>query len=449
MDVRFETMLIECLGLLDDGEPLEAILARYPGEAEQLRPLLDVAAVLPTLSMAPSEKARISSRRAFLNQAHMLSEVAPPRRFWLPARLAIGLAALVLAFVFVGGTVAASGSALPGEPLYSVKRVVEDTRLLLVPQAGRPGLAAQFEQRRRDEIVRLLSERRAASVAFDAPIEAIQSGQWTIGGLPVRIDQATALFGTPGLGARAHVQGRTENGQLFATLIQIEAGTGVPPPPTPSAMPQPTALPQPTATFLPAPTELPTATNPPSPTELPTATATVRPIATATRRPIPSPTATLPPAPTATLPPAPTATSLPPAVEPATATAEPVPEVEVEFSGVVESIGTSWRVSGTTFEVDGATEIRGTINVGDTVRVRGVRLPDGRVIARRIERRDDSQNSGGSNSGGGADDHGGGSNSGSGGGGSNSGSGGGGGGGDSGGGGGGSDSGGGGGSGGG
>src|SRR4051794_4239558 len=105
MDSQLEIKLIDCLSLLEQGESLDRILARYPDDIAQLRPLLETAMALSSLPMQPSEDARIASRRAFLNQAHQLREPPARRRFWLPQRLMISLVVVVLAFVFVGGVV--------------------------------------------------------------------------------------------------------------------------------------------------------------------------------------------------------------------------------------------------------------------------------------------------------------------------------------------------------
>ena len=82
-------------------------------------------------------------------------------------------------------------------------------------------------------------------------------------------------------------------------------------------------------------------------------------------------------------------TTAPPTAMPPTP-APPAPVEEIEFSGVVEAIGPTWSLSGTSVEIDGRTEIRDTINVGDHVKVRALRLSDGRLIAHWIELQDDS-----------------------------------------------------------
>jgi hypothetical protein len=368
MDSQLEIKLIECLDLLDDGEPLDRILARFPDDAPRLRPLLETAAALSTVRVEPSERSRIASRRGFLAQAHALREQAAQRRFWLPRWASGALAALALVVACAGGSVAASAAALPDEPLYPIKRVVEDVQLLVVSGAEQEQLAMRFELRRRAEISALLAQQRTATVAFAGAIDSIQPDRWVIGGLPVRVDGATSVSGTPLVGWRAHVQGRIQGAELFATSISVEPGSGPLPTATATATAEPTDTPRPSATRTPRPTSTrqPTARPSPAPTLAPTNT------------PLPRPT------------PPPEPTPLP----------APPPEEEIEFVGIVESTGTSWNISGAQVEVDGSTEIRDPISVGDRVKVRARRLADGRLVARRIELEDSGQNGNGN---GGAD----------------------------------------------
>ncbi len=58
---QFEDALDQCVSRLLAGESLDACLARYPEMREELRPLLEVAAVLaetPASAPAPEAKAR-------------------------------------------------------------------------------------------------------------------------------------------------------------------------------------------------------------------------------------------------------------------------------------------------------------------------------------------------------------------------------------------------------
>ncbi len=397
MDAQLEIKLIECLSLLEDGEPIERVLSRFPDDAYALRPLLETARMLPSLRREPSEAARQASRRAFLNEAARLREAAPRRWGWFSPRLAATFATVVLVFLLMGGVVAAAQSALPDDALYPVKRALEETRLALTPPSDRATLATSFSQRRRDEIGRLLAAQRAASVAFEGKIESIAPGRWQVAGLPVQVGPATDIKGAPSVGAWAQVAGHTAAGQLFADTITVEAG----------GAPAPTAAPTASATPSATPSPSPNATARPSATATPLATATNLP----TRTPAP---AIAPAAPTARPTRAPQPTRAPEAEPTRAPEAEPTEapqpteaaDAEVEFEGVVEAIGGGWRIGGQSVAIDAATEIRGQINVGDTVRVRALRRPDGQLVARRIELRSGGgDNSGG---GGGGDDHGGG-----------------------------------------
>jgi hypothetical protein len=340
MDAALEIKLIECLSALDGGEPIEHVLSRYPDDAARLRPLLETAAALPALRMEPSQAARANSRKAFLAQASALKAEPTPRRAgrWL-ARPLTTFASLALALVLVGGvTVAAAASALPGDPLYGVKRLVENARLSFTPDgAARGALSAQFEQERIREIGALLDAGREAEVEFAGVIESIQPNAWLVSGVPVDLDAGTRIDGDPQVGRRAQVRGRTRNGLLMATSIRVESDGGPAPAPTPSPEPEDTATPRPTPQATPTPGHSPT--------------------------------------PTRTRTPAPTATATP---------------FEVRFRGLVEAAGAqAWTISGVVVEVTAATEFRDNPAPGHLVEVRALNVGGGRLIALRIERVDE------------------------------------------------------------
>ncbi len=395
MDAQLERKLIECLTLIDEGEPIERILARFPEDAARLRPMLETVGLLQRLPAEPDPGAQRASRRAFLNQAADLREQQARRPRWFPSRMVASLAAVLVVLFLAGGVAAASQRALPGSPLYSVKRAVETAGLLLAPQNDKAALAASYDQRRRDEVQALLSSGRAAEVRFTGTIESLTPGQWLVSGLPVGINTATSITGTPVAGARAEVQGTTSGGQVVATFITIE-GSSVPAPtatPVATSMPSAVATPTPPAAIA-TPTALPaTATPSAEPSEQASTRAPLLPSNT----PI-VPTATSVPLPSATpVPPSP----VPPTPVPPTPTTAPAPPTEFEFSGTVERIGSTWQISGQIVEIDGSTEIRDTINVGTRVKVRALRYTDGRVVARRIER--DNSGSGDNSGHGGGD----------------------------------------------
>ncbi len=171
MRSRFHEHLNECLEALASGQrTLEDCLARYPKEADRLEPLLRTAlSIRGTLSVEPREEFRAAARQRFVvssgkNLAEALREGPRPSfvkaarerflaaaqrmvgagqsREWRPfpqgviaihARpLATALATAFLLFIGFGTfAVTTSGSALPGDWRYPVKRFTEDVRLTL------------------------------------------------------------------------------------------------------------------------------------------------------------------------------------------------------------------------------------------------------------------------------------------------------------------------------
>jgi hypothetical protein len=340
MNAEFELQLIEALDALDRGEPLDDILARYPGSAAELRPMLSTTAALPALRIQPSEAQKMKSRQAFLKQGAALRQ-APQRRVRLSfvPRLATVFAAFSVAFaVLGGGAVAASGSALPGDPLYGLKRTIETARLTFTADASaHSALQAQFEVQRRIEANALLDAGRETEVQFSGPIESIQPDAWVVGGLVVRIDASTQISGQPQIDRLADVRGLTGRSGLRALSITLDQ-TAEPTPATPTLTPTPTETPAPTATPNPIVTPEPTEPRP-------------------TREPLPTAT----PAPTAR-------------------------PVSIEFTGSVNSqTAASWIIDGASVAIDGNTVFKGNIGVGQRVNVQALRDANGRLLATRIE----------------------------------------------------------------
>jgi len=174
---EFAWILEDCLQRLRSGQSSEDCLADYPDHAEQLRPLLHVAAHIKTaptpqprlqavqqgrkrmLAAASSNLGDISSMQAVSTGAFSRYTVrifTSLKEFYfgkeihgmkLALRFAIDFAVLLV----IGGVLAvnASASSLPGDPLYGVKRTWEDVRLTLtLNDPARQQLQNQFQQLR-------------------------------------------------------------------------------------------------------------------------------------------------------------------------------------------------------------------------------------------------------------------------------------------------------------
>lgn len=163
----FEDILDECMERLRRGESVEACLTSYPEHATELEPLLRMTARLARGIPAPPEDRKRVARLRFQGavRAH-LREKERSRFSWgsWPAwgRTAASMAAAVALFVGVGGgTVWASGSAMPDSPLYGVKRSVERVQMALaVSEDGRAQLHMELADRRAQELAAMAEKGR-------------------------------------------------------------------------------------------------------------------------------------------------------------------------------------------------------------------------------------------------------------------------------------------------
>jgi hypothetical protein len=272
MEPGLERKLMESLEALEQGDGLEAILNRYPGEVDALRPMLETAAHLDALRLAPTVEAQLASRERLLAEAQALRSLgaAPAGGPSAWRRLLTGLAtAAAMMFLVVFGLSFAARAAVPGDALYGTKRGIEEIRLGLTRDTlARQALRAAFEQERLAEIQQLLADGRVIRVEFTGPVQAMGDPVWTVAGLPVLVDEGTEIRGTPVVGSEVEVTGLTSGGQVAAESIRpTEQSRPLPAPQRPEseeATETPTTTPTPTATV--------TAT--PEPTETPQATAT-------------------------------------------------------------------------------------------------------------------------------------------------------------------------------
>ena len=297
MNDELERVFDEALDLLEQGAGIDAIVARYPAQAAELRPFLLTAARLSRLATQPGLSAEAQSKRAFLAAAAAPTASRRPTAVGRFSRLAAGLLALLVVFLLSGSVlVGASASAAPGSALYGTKRLVESARLALATDPERAAtLRERFRRERLAEVRQLLAAGRAADVSLTGVIEAIDDysrgeAHWTVDGLPIVVDEQTAIEGRPAVGALVEIEGRTGGDAVRATRVTV-LSAGLPQPtPAPSATPAATlaTTPTPAATddeATTAPGAAPLATATPSPTASPSPA----PSPTASPSPFPSP----------------------------------------------------------------------------------------------------------------------------------------------------------------
>jgi len=166
----FGTVLDECLLALQQGDSVEACLARYPKHAKRLHPLLTLA---NKVGATPQAAPRAQAQAAAWNRARQrAADLRSPRRgfrvgfsyaAWLrPAAIA---AAFVCAVMAGGGATAlAAQSSLPDSPLYRVKLATEDVHLWLVfDEAHEAEILIDQSSERTEEIESMLGQSKLIS----------------------------------------------------------------------------------------------------------------------------------------------------------------------------------------------------------------------------------------------------------------------------------------------
>jgi hypothetical protein len=220
-----DAILLQSLEQLQDGYPVESILARFSRHAGELRPILESASRLQGLSVDPSPAIQQHAKADFLAQAAAQAEGAATRWTWpaFRSRWFVPAVAVVLLLLFVGAMIVpASASAIPGDMLYGTKRTVEQWRLWI---AGGPEekaqLAESFRQERIREVAQLFGTTRNAQVSFEGMLQSLTGQQWMVEGLPVLVDSTTTIGGSPAVGMDVRVIGGIQDGQLLASEIRV------------------------------------------------------------------------------------------------------------------------------------------------------------------------------------------------------------------------------------
>ncbi|MGI6375374.1 MAG: DUF5667 domain-containing protein [Anaerolineae bacterium] len=168
--------------------------------------------------------------------AHLPRTFAAARPRAAVARRSYALAlAVALLLAGLGITARVSASALPGEPLYGVKRAVESVRQALATgDAARQALDRTLAERRRFEARELQRLGRTAEVEFDGIVENAADGEWTMAGVRIQVP-AAVLTGPAPLGQTVWVRARVTAGRFVA--LQVSPREEAPAPAEPSAPP--------------------------------------------------------------------------------------------------------------------------------------------------------------------------------------------------------------------
>jgi len=184
---EFNNILDGCLESVMGGASIEECLELYPDYAKELRPLLLTAA-------GARQAVDIRPRRAFRDRAgyefqRAIREMEPAparsRGFFEVLKPAWATLILVIIVLAAGsGTVFASNSSLPGEPLYSVKMATESVRLTFAfSEEAKADLYVKMADRRVDEIIQMAEKGEAVQV--EAATDKLQEHLLAMAGLDI------------------------------------------------------------------------------------------------------------------------------------------------------------------------------------------------------------------------------------------------------------------------
>jgi hypothetical protein len=219
--IAFET----CLQKLQAGESLDRVLKQYPQWADELRPLLLAARAADSLgkSINIPIHAQERNRARFMAQAQQYNRTSMG---WFTFNFSpLKLAALIIILVLIFGGLSSavvSAQALPGDSLYPVKLITEQTRLFLTKDpTNRLKLEQSYDQERRQEVQALIQRSRSTPVKFTGGLRAMNPGEWLVDNVRVEITPETQVVGNIEVGYYVEVQGVLQSdGKVAASLVR-------------------------------------------------------------------------------------------------------------------------------------------------------------------------------------------------------------------------------------
>ena len=194
-----------CLQRLMHGIELEEVLAEFPEQAVELRPLLLAALEarrLGTGLLIPPAAQNRSLARFQAAAAGGVPRQKVSSRSLVYLRLAMaGLIGIAIMAAILLGTGLASAAALPGDVLYPVKLIVEQIQINWVQDPpARLKMEENFDIRRLNEAIQLSRIQRKQPVSFGGLLVLTEKGQWQVGDLilsfPPNFPPPDILIGT-------------------------------------------------------------------------------------------------------------------------------------------------------------------------------------------------------------------------------------------------------------
>ncbi len=213
----------DCLQRMLNGESLEIVLRRYPQWSDEFRPMLQAVVATRLLRTVHVPNASIArSRSRLLDAARARRQSKPTTRIF--PQFKAGLMALVLILVLLFGglsTIVVSAQTLPGDTLYPVKILSEQTRLFFTRDPSkRLKLERTYDQQRNREVDDLIAKARSEMVTFSGGLLKLDAELWLVDDIRVLIAPGTQVTGELRQGYYVGVKGfLQENGIVLAQKI--------------------------------------------------------------------------------------------------------------------------------------------------------------------------------------------------------------------------------------
>lgn len=218
-----------CLNALQLGASVETCLNLFPGDANELLPLLRTAQQAQHAGYDdPRAEVITRSRTKLLREADRLRNKKTANVFGMRIpRVALATTFVLLLLVFgAGGLLATSAKSLPGDQTYPLKLVVENLRVQFAPDPGiRIDLEKNINQRRVTEVQHLLDIGRIVPVSFTGKVERITDEFWIVKDILVNVNETTKIAGVISPGDFIEIDGTTSSdGWVNAVDIRLDAG---------------------------------------------------------------------------------------------------------------------------------------------------------------------------------------------------------------------------------
>ncbi len=208
----FDEILNRCLDMLHQGGTVAECIKQFPEWEAELLPILEITTLIEQVEFEP-----ISEAASLAGEAHMLkvleqesfgqkdtqslASFSSPFRFLYQllfsketnpmtriTRSALASLLLVFSFFF---TLNASADSLPGDILYPIKTISQQTRIRMAAPEAKTEVLAQVTASRIAELDQLMIDGRGAIVTFDGPVTIVDEQTIMVEGFEIELTADT------------------------------------------------------------------------------------------------------------------------------------------------------------------------------------------------------------------------------------------------------------------